>query len=59
MSEITVRNPALMDRLRIQALLRKIADDRGEDQMLILLQQALTTEFRYRDNKYLRETQLR
>ena len=49
MSEITLRNPALMDRLRIQALLRKIADHRGEDQMLILLEQALATEFRYRD----------
>ena len=50
MSEIRVRNPALMDRLRIQALLRNIADHRGEDQMLILLQQALTTEFRRLDH---------
>lgn len=49
MSEIRVRNPALMDRLRIQALLRGIADARGEDQMLVLLQQALTTEFRRLD----------
>ena len=49
MTDIRVRNPALMDRLRIQALLRRIAQDRGEDQMLILLQQALTTEFRRLD----------
>jgi len=48
---ITVRNPALMDRLRIQGLLRNIANQRGEDEMLRLLQQALDTEFRYRDNK--------
>lgn len=49
MSEITVRNPALMDRLRIQALLRGIADARGEDAMLELLTQALATEFRRLD----------
>ena len=46
---MTVKNPALMDRLRIQALLRGIADARGEQQMLILLQQALETEFRRQD----------
>ena len=51
MSEIRVRNPALFDRLRIQALLRNIADHRGEDQMLILLQQALVTEFRRLDRR--------
>ena len=41
----TVKNPALMDRLRIQALLRGIADARGEREMLRLLEQALSTEF--------------
>ena len=47
----TVKNPALFDRLRIQALLRSIADQRGEQVMLGLLQQALTTEFRRQDLK--------
>jgi hypothetical protein len=51
MSTITVRNPALFDRLRIQALLRSISDQRGEPEMLRLLQQALTTEFA-RSSKY-------
>ena len=52
MSEITVRNPPLMDRLRIQAVLRKTADTHGEDRMLELLAQALTTEFHRQDIKY-------
>lgn len=41
---ISVKNPALMDRLRIQALLRGIADQRGRDQMWNLLEQAVRAE---------------
>jgi plasmid stability protein len=51
MTAIRVRNPALMDRLRIQALLRGIADQRGEAEMLRILTQALTTEFRRFDHQ--------
>lgn len=46
---MTVKNPALFDRLRIQALLRGIADARGEQEMVKILEQALTTEFRRQD----------
>ena len=46
MSTITVKNPALMDRLRIQALLRRIADQRGVAEMNQILQQAVEIEFR-------------
>jgi hypothetical protein len=52
MSEIRVRNPALFDRLRLQALLRSIADQRGEAEMLRLLEQALAAEL----GKYSNET---
>lgn len=45
MTDIRVKNPALFDRLRIQALLRNITEQRGEAEMLRLLEQALTTEF--------------
>jgi hypothetical protein len=41
---ITVRNPALFDRLRMQALLAQIARERGPDQMWTLLEQAITAE---------------
>lgn len=46
MSEVTVKNPALMDRLRIQALLRSIADHRGVDEMNKILAAAVEIEFR-------------
>ena len=41
---ITVRNPALFDRLRMQALLAQIARERGRDTMWTLLEQAVTAE---------------
>ena len=50
MTAIRVRNPALFDRLRIQAMLRGIADQRGEAEMLRILEQALTTEFQRLDH---------
>lgn len=50
MSEIRVKNPALLDRLRIQALLRSIADARGVDAMNRILQQAIEIEFRRQDS---------
>lgn len=46
MTEIKITNPALMDRLRIQSLLRKIADQRGPDEMNRILAQAVEIEFR-------------
>jgi len=51
MTAIRVRNPALFDRLRIQAMLRGIADQRGEAEMLRILEQALATEFRRLDHE--------
>lgn len=51
MSEIRVQNPPLMDRLRIQALLRSIADQRGEPEMWQILTDAVRVELR-RDIKY-------
>ena len=51
MIDIRVRNPALFDRLRIQAMLRGIADQRGEAVMLQILEQALATEFRRLDHQ--------
>lgn len=41
---ITVRNPALFDRLRMQALLSQIARERGRDQMWTMLEQAIAAE---------------
>lgn len=41
---ITVRNPVLFDRLRIQALLSQIARERGRDAMWHLLEQAIAAE---------------
>jgi predicted transcriptional regulator len=41
---ITIRNPALFDRLRIQALLSQIARERGRDQMWSMLEQAIAAE---------------
>jgi len=41
---ITVRNPALFDRLRMQALLAQIARERGRDAMWTLLEQAIAAE---------------
>ena len=55
---IIVQNPALFDRLRIQALLRSIADQRGEDQMWQILTDAVRVELR-RDIKYQHDDQLR
>ena len=55
MTDVRVANPPLMDRLRIQALLRSIATNRGESEMWDLLAQAVRVELR-REIKYLNET---
>ena len=41
---ITIKNPALFDRLRIQALLAQIARQRGSDDMWDLLEKAIECE---------------
>jgi len=40
----TVKNPALFDRLRMQALLAQIARHRGNSEMWNLLEQAIAAE---------------
>lgn len=46
MTEIRVKNPVLLDRLRIQARLRSRADQRGPAEMNRRLEQAVEIEFR-------------
>lgn len=47
---IALKNPALMDRLRVQALIQGLVRDRGADQAWSIIDQAIGIELRKYSN---------